>query len=144
MAIILNEQLFSRSFYLLDSDLRFPTYSPGHLTLMFHVRETKPFDFLLSFYHLTAHWPYMALARMTRLSTSVLLRTALALRRQVPASLCSGPMAYLVCPPMCRPRPSPPPPSGCLGRSPIRTHRTSSVMCSTSAGPQVSLQWIFK
>lgn len=55
MAIILSEQLFSRSFYLLDSDLRFPTYSPGHLTLMFHVRETEPPCFL--FFCLSSFFP---------------------------------------------------------------------------------------
>lgn len=104
------------------------------------------FPFHLSFlprrvWPLTAHWLYMALARKTRRSTSALLRTAPAPHRPVPASRCSGLMACPVCPPKCRPRPCHPPPSGCPGRSLNKTLRTSSVMCSTSAGPQVRSYW---
>lgn len=109
---------------------------------------TKPFflsNFLSFLFYLsssllcTAHWQYTVLARKTRLSTSVSLKTAPAPHRQVPASQCSGLMDCLVCPPTCRLKPSHPPPSRCPGRSQIRTLRTSLAMCSTSAGLQVRL-----
>lgn len=93
---------------------------------------------------LTAHWRYIASARTTRLSTSVSQRTAPAPHRPVHASRCSGLTACPVCLSTCRLRRSHPPPSRCPGGSPSRTLRTSSVMCSTSAGPQVRTHWWFR
>lgn len=97
----------------------------------------SPFYLFLS--RPAAHWRYTASARMTRPSTSASLRTVPDPRRPVLASPCSGPTACPACPPMSRRKPCHPPLSGCPGRSPIRTLRTSSATCSTSAGRQVSL-----